>query len=375
MSKKRQLIESLSNNERFVLDAIWRHGPISRKALAEVTGLTGASTSRLTKRALEIGLIEESLARSGTVGSPSRPLQRVTTGAYSIGVSLSKNTINCAVADLAGYLHEVQHIDVDEVSVDSIAAALDSLLGSNGAVKRPKSILLGVGIAVPGYRALENGQWAVHWDFPKLLGHDIANELSRKIGLPVIAERDAIAALWAERLNGTARKLKDFCLLYLGPGVGGAVMSDGRLLSGRHGNAGGLGALFPYDQARPTSDNLEQFLKETGLDTSIVDGTLDEYPDAIAQWTQSVTPSLVHGLEYITRLYDPQTIILSGALPRALLKQLLASSKISEHVPKYTADLPIPSLAITEMDDEHRLLASATVLPIADILAGQPVET
>lgn len=63
-------------------------------------------------------------------------------------------------------------------------------------------------------------------------------------GLPLRIENDARMALLGERYCGAAQNCDDALMLTLGTGVGGAVISGGRLLRGKHLQAG-LGGHVP----------------------------------------------------------------------------------------------------------------------------------
>lgn len=368
--KTREAMNSLSANERLILDFIWRYGPISRKSLAEVTGLTAASTSRLTKHALSAGLIEESLSRSGSVGSPSRPLQRASGGIFSVGVSFTKNSIECAVTDLAGQLQNVSETKVESVTIDTIVDFVRESIDPEKIGVARKSRILGLGLAVPGYRARAEGEWAVHWDFPELLTKNISHELSQRLKMPVYAERDAIACLWAEHLNGAYRRSGNFSLLYFAQGVGGGVMADGHVILGRNGNAGGLGPLFPYDEPRPTEKSLRDHYGCDGSRGDDIEKAIAEAPGLLSGWIDDVRPTLHKALQMIARIYDPETIVLSGSLPIRVLDALADAVHPQEWKTNYTADLPVPAIGATSMPAHGRLLAAAATLPFANILTG-----
>ncbi len=59
--------------------------------------------------------------------------------------------------------------------------------------------------------------------------------------VPVYADNDARVALVGECVWGAARGKRDVILLTLGTGIGGAILSDGRILRGHRGIAGHLG--------------------------------------------------------------------------------------------------------------------------------------
>ena len=64
-------------------------------------------------------------------------------------------------------------------------------------------------------------------------------------GLPLLIENDARMALLCEHYTGAARGCDDVVMLTLGTGVGGAAMIGGRVLRGKHSQAGCLGGHFP----------------------------------------------------------------------------------------------------------------------------------
>jgi glucokinase len=62
--------------------------------------------------------------------------------------------------------------------------------------------------------------------------------------LPLHLENDARAALLGERHAGAARGFDDIVMITLGSGIGGAAMMQGRLVRGKHSQAGCLGGHF-----------------------------------------------------------------------------------------------------------------------------------
>ncbi|MGI8499499.1 MAG: ROK family protein [Gemmatimonadaceae bacterium] len=66
-------------------------------------------------------------------------------------------------------------------------------------------------------------------------------ELALALGLPVVVLNDVRAAGWAEWTNGAGQGADDVVVLYIGTGVGGSVVSGGRMLTGASNSAGELG--------------------------------------------------------------------------------------------------------------------------------------
>jgi glucokinase len=65
------------------------------------------------------------------------------------------------------------------------------------------------------------------------------------LGLPLRIENDARMALLGEFYAGAARGFTDVVMMTLGTGIGGVAMIDGKLLRGKHSQAGCLGGHIP----------------------------------------------------------------------------------------------------------------------------------
>ena len=69
----------------------------------------------------------------------------------------------------------------------------------------------------------------------------LAGILEKSLGIPVVLENDANAAVLGEATAGAAGGLQHVVMLTLGTGVGGALFLEGRLYRGASGGAGELG--------------------------------------------------------------------------------------------------------------------------------------
>ncbi|MGB9071578.1 MAG: ROK family protein [Terriglobales bacterium] len=76
---------------------------------------------------------------------------------------------------------------------------------------------------------------------------DLQEWAKREFGLPLRLENDARMALLGEYYAGAARGYDDVVMTTLGTGIGGAAMIGGRLLRGKHAQAGCLGGHIPAD--------------------------------------------------------------------------------------------------------------------------------
>ena len=67
------------------------------------------------------------------------------------------------------------------------------------------------------------------------------DEIERRLKAPVVLENDANAAALGEKWMGAGRDVNDLVLLTLGTGIGGGIISAGKVLHGFLGMAGELG--------------------------------------------------------------------------------------------------------------------------------------
>ena len=78
-------------------------------------------------------------------------------------------------------------------------------------------------------------------------GLDLFAWCRKELDLPLSMENDARLALLGEWYAGAAQECDDVVMITLGTGIGGAAMSQGRLLRGKHSQAGCLGGHLPVD--------------------------------------------------------------------------------------------------------------------------------
>jgi glucokinase len=117
--------------------------------------------------------------------------------------------------------------------VQEVAAAARRLAGSSG----PGAI----GVGVPGLvDSAGIVRFAPH--LPGLIGTAITQELAEALpGWTVWVGNDATAAGWGEHVRGAARRADEVLVVTLGTGIGGAIISAGRLIEGSNRYAGEFG--------------------------------------------------------------------------------------------------------------------------------------
>src|SRR5579863_10057361 len=111
--------------------------------------------------------------------------------------------------------------------------------------------LRGVGIGLPGFILIDKGVIVGSNNMPEFENYPVRDEIERRLGAKVILENDANAAALGEKWMGAGREVDDLVLLTLGTGIGGGIISGGRVLHGYLGMAGELGHLTVVPNGLP----------------------------------------------------------------------------------------------------------------------------
>jgi glucokinase len=140
-----------------------------------------------------------------------------------IGVDLGGTKVLAGIVDADGTVHETVE---RPTTTTSQAALLDELADMVRALPQDGVSAVGFGIPSRIDHARELVLGAVNIPIRDV---PFADEMQRRLGLPVEMENDASCAAYAEFKLGAGRGTRDLLVLTLGTGVGGGVVSGGRL--------------------------------------------------------------------------------------------------------------------------------------------------
>jgi glucokinase len=130
--------------------------------------------------------------------------------------------------------------DGPEAILKACEAALHAALDK--APPEIQSAIVGIGICTPGPVDPWRGVVVETPNMgPRFVEVPIAGEMESVFGLPAYLERDTNVAALGEMAYGAARGCSDFIYLTVSTGVGGAIVSEGRIFHGPDGTAGELG--------------------------------------------------------------------------------------------------------------------------------------
>ena len=185
----------------------------------------------------------------------------------------------------------------------------------------------GVGLAAPGLAARDERSIA---HMPGRFGGLEGFDWSAWIGRDVPVLNDAHAALLGEIWCGAAKGLRDVMMLTLGTGVGGAFVSDGRLIRGHIGRAGHLGHICLDPDGAPDITRIPGSIEDLIGNHNIATRSGGRFAtthdliaayragdaDATRIWLKSVR-ELGCAVASLVNVLDPEAVVIGGGIALA----------------------------------------------------------
>lgn len=264
---------------------------------------------------------------------------------------------------------------IEEVTDDK---SLDSLSGIGVCAPGPLDSLTGTFIHIPTLPGWEN--------FP------LRDELAAALGRPVVLEGDAIAACYGEWRFGAGRGLDHLLYVTVSTGIGGGVVSDGRLLHGRRGMTAHVGHFRLARKCHPAGDEprcscgaagcFEAFAAGTALDRRAREAALAHPESSLARLTAPTAGDVVaaarqgdatalalldeeatllgEGFVSLIHLYSPEKVVMGGGVSHGfdLMDETIHRAVRTTALPAFR-DVPVVKAAL---GDNAGLVGAAALL-------------
>ncbi|MEW5738481.1 MAG: ROK family protein [Myxococcota bacterium] len=244
----------------------------------------------------------------------------------ALGVDIGGTNARAAVVErttghLLGSAKKTWTHRAPQAVVEEVAHLLTSVMAGQGVTDAP----VGVGIA-----GMLNGSVVVNAPNLGWRDFDFGSALSDKVGRPVFLFNDLSAAAWGERSTGAAKGAQHVFTVFVGTGVGSAIITDGRLLDGATGVAaefghikveleggrlcgcGDRGCLEAYVGGA----RLSEWMKEEGLSGTPSDlETLAMNGEATARRLYDFAVGhLALGIANLVTVLNPEVLVLGGGV-------------------------------------------------------------
>jgi glucokinase len=193
----------------------------------------------------------------------------------------------------------------------------------------PEALATSVGVGFPGMLDREREMVLLAPNFPLLENYPFRTRTEEQTGRKIFLENDANCAALGEWHSGSAKGLADFVMFTLGTGIGGGMISGGRLVTGGYGKAAemghipvGEGALCGcgspgHAEAFFGADALKRAFLEAGIAGEVRDLWKRRREPAESKIWSPALEALSRAIAAAVHILDPQAVILGGGLSRA----------------------------------------------------------
>lgn len=326
-------------NRKIIVEAVRRHGPISRAEVAQMTRLTTATISNLTAELIQDGLILEAGRRKGLRGQPAIELILNPEGRFAIGFELGRTHLAGVLMNFVGDILDEFNEEWDSPSPDIalplMAERVQSLLKQHSTASKR---LLGIGVAMPGPFLTNDKRIVSPVKFPAWHEFPVVDKLTDALGFPVIVENDAIAASIGELFHGAGQQYQNFYYVHFGDGLGGAMIIEAHPFQGHSPNTGELGWMRHASKGRRSVignflglQPLYSMLRGYGLEISgmqDLDLLFEEQNPYLWEWLNEAVDSLDTMLDAINVIFGPEAVFLGGHFPGGILEYLIERLRI-----------------------------------------------
>ncbi|MFA5975212.1 MAG: ROK family protein [Elusimicrobiota bacterium] len=165
---------------------------------------------------------------------------------YSIGIDIGGTKILVALVDNAfRVISEIKaKTKPEKGDRDFLVCLFESVrhVLKDAAVDRDE--VVGIGAGCPGLIDLKTGRVKTSPNIPFLKNYPLAQRIAALTKLPVVIGNDVQTGLFGEHQFGAARGYRHVVGLFMGTGIGGALILNGQIYSGSSGSAGEVGHLL-----------------------------------------------------------------------------------------------------------------------------------
>ncbi|MGG7142136.1 ROK family protein [Clostridium nigeriense] len=283
-----------------------------------------------------------------------------------IAIDIGGTKIKFGIADDSGSIYENSEFDTEaykgaEELIKKVYTIIDILL------KKEFYNIKGIGISTAGQVNSETGEIIFATNtIPGWTGVKLKNIIEEKYHLPCIVENDVNAAALGELWMGAGKGVSNFICLTIGTGIGGAIIINNNIFTGRSYSAGEFGHinLYPdglectcghtgcYEVYASTTalvkrarEVLKNSLYKNEIDSALenINGKVifekvnngDEFFISIVDnWCRDIAL----GLKTLIHVFNPELIIIGGGVSAQ-------GNSLIDRIEKYIKNMVMPSFS------------------------------
>jgi glucokinase len=234
-----------ANLDRVLAAALERPGPFTRGELIAATGLSAPTVGSLSGDLIRRGLLHDLGTGPSSGGRRPALMEFNARYGFAAAIDIGPTRTRLALADLRH--QRLAHRIVNTPNslpprqlLEQIAGEVRALMGETGV---PCQQLLAVAVGAPGVVNEDTGAVVVAPNLPGWHGVPMRAILEDAFDAPVLVENDVNLAILGEHWRGAARGHDTSAFIFVGTGIGAAVLIEGQLHRGHHFMAGEIGVM------------------------------------------------------------------------------------------------------------------------------------
>jgi predicted NBD/HSP70 family sugar kinase len=334
-----------AQNERLVLSLVRQHGALAKSDIARITGLSAQTVSVIMRALEQDGLLLRGEPVRGRIGQPSVPMSLNADGAFFLGLKIGRRSADLTLIDFLGRTITTQRFIYRYPTPGAVVAFVERTLPTiiSALPEHLRGRISGMGVAMP----FQLWNWVQFIGAPQAemdawRDRDIQSELAALSGMPVYIQNDATAACGAELVFGSGDRPRDFLYFYFGYFIGGGLVLNGQLFTGRTGNAAGVGPMpvpGPDGQMRrllsvASMSALSQAMDAAGESSDHLWAQHSEWrvsDGLLNAWLDSAAEGLASAILSAATLMELEAVLIDGWLPAHIRTEITTRTRAALH--------------------------------------------
>ncbi|MBA5805048.1 MULTISPECIES: ROK family transcriptional regulator [Rhizobium] len=373
-------------NERLVLSLVRLYGALSKADIARRSGLSAQTVSVIMRVLEKEGLLSRGEPVRGRVGQPSIPMHLNPDAVYSFGLKMGRRSADLVLMDFVGRIRMQLHRTYSYPLPDEILAFVTSGIREleNRLDDKQRGRIAGLGIAAP----FELWNWAEEVGAPAGAMEvwreiDLQADIASRVSHPVFLQNDATSACGAELVFGVGPSYPDFVYFFIGSFIGGGIVLNSAIFSGRTGTAGAIGPLPVRGKDGETKQLLEiasifvleNMLRERGIDPEPLwysaDGWVD-FGEPMEAWIQDSAKALAQAIVAAASIVDFSAAVIDGGFPDWVRSRVVQAT-IDEAAKLDLQGVVMPEIIEGAVGAQARAIGGASLPIFARYLTDQNV--
>ncbi|MBX4862602.1 ROK family transcriptional regulator [Rhizobium sophorae] len=373
-------------NERLVLSLVRLYGALSKADIARRSGLSAQTVSVIMRVLEKEGLLSRGDPVRGRVGQPSIPMHLNPDAVYSFGLKMGRRSADLVLMDFVGRIRMQLHRTYSYPLPDEILAFVTSGIREleERLDDKQRGRIAGLGIAAP----FELWNWAEEVGAPAGAMEvwreiDLQADIAARVSHPVFLQNDATSACGAELVFGVGPSYPDFVYFFIGSFIGGGIVLNSAIFSGRTGTAGAIGPLPVRGKDGETKQLLEiasifvleNMLRERGIDPEPLwysaDGWVD-FGEPMEAWIQDSAKALAQAIVAAASIVDFSAAVIDGGFPDWVRSRVVQAT-IDEAAKLDLQGVVMPEIIEGAVGAQARAIGGASLPIFARYLTDQNV--